>query len=113
MQFDGRVALTDIEVGGVTVEQGEQPLLILAAANRDPEHFDDPDTFDITRADNRHLSFGHGLHFCLGAPLARLEGQLALVTLVGRLPLMELAVEQPEYKENLILRGIASLPVTF
>jgi cytochrome P450 len=113
VQFDGRVALTDIEVGGVTVEQGEQPLLILAAANRDPEHFDDPDTFDITRADNRHLSFGHGLHFCLGAPLARLEGQLALATLVGRLPLMELAVEQPEYKENLILRGIASLPVTF
>ena len=113
VQFDGRVALTDIEVGGVTVAQGEQPLLILAAANRDPEQFDDPDTFDITRTDNRHLSFGHGLHFCLGAPLARLEGQLALAALVGRLPLMELAVEQPEYKENLILRGIASLPVSF
>jgi cytochrome P450 len=69
--------------------------------------------FDITRADNRHLSFGHGLHFCLGAPLARLEGQLALGTLVGRLPLMELATDEPVYKENLILRGLAELPVTF
>jgi cytochrome P450 len=113
VQFDGRVALVDIEVGGVTVAQGEQPLVILAAANRDPDQFDEPDGFDIGRTDNHHLSFGHGLHFCLGAPLARLEGQLALSTLVARLPLMELAVDQPEYKENLILRGIASLPVTF
>jgi cytochrome P450 len=113
VQFDGRVALIDIEVGGVTVAQGEQPLLILAAANRDPDQFEAPDAFDITRADNHHLSFGHGLHFCLGAPLARLEGQLALSTLVGRLPLMELAVDRPEYKENLILRGLAALPVTF
>ena len=56
---------------------------------------------------------GHGLHFCLGAPLARLEGQLALGTLVGRLPLMELAADEPVYKENLILRGLATLPVTF
>ena len=113
VQFDGRVAMTDIDVGGVTVEQGEQPLLILAAANRDPQQFDAPDTFDITRTDNHHLSFGNGLHFCLGAPLARLEGQLALGTLVGRLPLMELATDEPAYKENLILRGLAALPVTF
>jgi cytochrome P450 len=113
VQFDARVAMTEIDVGGVTLEPGEQPLLILAAANRDPQQFDAPDTLDITRADNRHLSFGHGLHFCLGAPLARLEGQLALGTLVGRLPLMELAADEPVYKENLILRGLASLPVTF
>jgi cytochrome P450 len=113
VQLDGRVAMADIDVGGVTVEQGEQPLLILGAANRDPEQFDEPDTFDITRADNHHLSFGHGVHFCLGAPLARLEGQLALGTLVARLPLIELAVDEPEYKENLVLRGLASLPVTF
>jgi len=113
VQFDGRVAMADIEVGGVTVAEGEQPILILAAANRDPHQFDAPESFDITRADNRHLSFGHGLHFCLGAPLARLEGQLALGTLVGRLPLMELATDEPVYKENLILRGLAELPVTF
>ena len=113
VQFDARVAMAEIEVGGVTVGQGEQPILILAAANRDPKQFDAPDTFDITRADNRHVSFGHGLHFCLGAPLARLEGQIALGTLVGRLPLMELAIDEPVYKENLILRGLASLPVTF
>ena len=113
VQFDGRVAMADIEVGGVTVAQGEQPILILAAANRDPLQFDAPEVFDITRADNRHLSFGHGLHFCLGAPLARLEGQLALGTLVGRLPLMELATDEPVYKENLILRGLAELPITF
>jgi cytochrome P450 len=113
VQFDARVATTDIEVGGVTVAQGEQPLLILAAANRDPQQFDAPDTLDITRVDNRHLSFGHGAHFCLGAPLARLEGQLALGTLAERLPRMEPAADVPVYKENLILRGLAALPVTF
>jgi cytochrome P450 len=113
VQFDGRVAMAAVEVGGVTIEQGEQPILILAAANRDPQQFEAPDRFDVTRADNRHLSFGHGLHFCLGAPLARVEGQLALGTLVARLPLMELAIDEPVYKENLILRGLASLPVTF
>jgi len=113
VQFDGRVALADIEIGGVTVERGEQPMLILAAANRDPAEFVDPETFDITRGENRHLSFGYGLHFCLGAPLARLEGQLALGTLVRRLPAIDLAVDEPTYKENLILRGLATLPVTF
>jgi unspecific monooxygenase len=113
VQFDGRVALTDIEIGGITVEQGEQPMLVLAAANRDPAEFADPESFDIGRSDNRHLSFGYGLHFCLGAPLARLEGQLALGTLVRRLPAMDLAVDAPAYKENLILRGLAELPVTF
>jgi unspecific monooxygenase len=113
VQFDGRVAMADVEIDGLTLEKGEQPMLILAAANRDPAQFEDPDRFDIARADNRHLSFGHGIHFCLGAPLARLEGQLALATLFRRLPGLELAVDVPEYKENLVLRGLAALPVTF
>ena len=112
VQLDGRIAMTDIEVGGVTVAAGEQAMILLAAANRDPEQFDDPDAFEVTRSDNRHLSFGHGIHFCLGAPLARLEGQVALTALVRRFPDLALEVDDPPYKENVVLRGLASLPVT-
>jgi cytochrome P450 len=112
VQFDGRVAVADIELEHCSLKMGEQPLLILGAANRDPRHFDDPDRFDIGRADNHHLAFGYGLHFCLGAPLARLEAQVALATLAQRLPGMQLVDEHPPYKENLVLRGLSELPVT-
>ncbi|MHB8670379.1 MAG: cytochrome P450 [Acidimicrobiales bacterium] len=115
VQLDGRVMLADVEIGGVTLERGEQPVILLAAANRDPEQFPDAERFDIERTDNRHLSFGHGIHFCLGAPLARLEGQVALTTIARRL--RGLALADPaaplEYRENLVLRGLARLPVTF
>lgn len=113
VQFTARVALEDIDIDGTTLEQGGQAIILVAAANRDPEQFDDPDTFDVGRPDNRHLSFGLGAHFCLGAPLARVEGQVALEAVAARVADLALAVDAPEYKENIVLRGLASLPVTF
>ena len=113
VQMTGRTALEDIQIGGVTIRKGQQAILLLAAANRDPEQFADPDRLDITRSDNRHLAFSFGTHFCLGAPLARLEGEIALGTLVRRFQGLKLQTEAPEYKENITLRGLASLPVAF
>jgi cytochrome P450 len=113
VQMTMRVAHEDLQFGDFTMARGEMAILMLAAANRDPEAFEDAETFDITRDDSRHLSFSSGIHFCLGASLARLEGQVALATLARRLPTMELDVDRPEYKENLVLRGLAGLPVRF
>ena len=113
VQLTGRVALEDIELDGATVEAGTFALLLLASANRDPDAFPDPDRLDLGRTDNHHLAFGFGAHFCLGAPLARLEGEIALTTLVRRCPDLALAIDTPRYKENLILRGLAELPVSF
>ena len=112
VQFDGRIAREDMEIGGVTIKQGDQSMQLLGAANRDPEVFPDPDTFDIRRQDNRHIAFGFGIHFCVGAPLARVEGEIALRSLVQRFPRIELRTEAPEYKENIVLRGLRSLPVS-
>ena len=86
---------------------------MLFRSDRDPAHFPDPDRLDITRADNRHIAFGWGIHFCLGAPLARVEGQIAINTLVQRLPKLALATETPEHRLSLTLRGLKSLPVAF
>ena len=85
----------------------------IGAADRDPAQFPDPDRLDIGRADNRHIAFGWGIHFCLGAPLARVEGQIAINTLVRRLPKLALATESPEFRQSLTLRGLTSLPVAF
>jgi cytochrome P450 len=111
VQFTGRIPLEDVQIGGRTISPGKEVLLVLGGANRDPAQYDDPERLDITRKEIRHLSFGHGIHFCLGAPLARLEGQIALLALVQRFPRMQLA-GQPRRGENLLLRGLASLPVT-
>ena len=113
VQLTGRTALEDMEVGGATIKKGRQSVLLLAAANRDPERFENPDTLDITRADNRHLAFGFGIHACLGAPLARLEGEIAFRRLCDRFEGLQLITDAPEYKENIVLRGLASLPVSF
>jgi hypothetical protein len=83
------------------------------AANRDPRRFPDPDRFDIERPDNRHLTFGHGAHFCLGAPLARLEAQIAFPRILARLEGLQLAAEKFEWMDSLILRGVKHLPVRF
>ncbi len=112
-QLAWRTALEEIEIGGRTIGEGQQIILLLAAANRDPDQFSHPERLDIARADNHHLAFGHGIHFCLGAPLARIEGEIALGTLVRRFRGLEVRTEALEYEENIVLRGLRSLPVGF
>jgi cytochrome P450 len=111
VQHTGRVALEPITVGEVAIAPGEFAMLLIGSANRDPEAFDDPETFDIGRAVNNHLGFGFGIHHCLGAPLARLEAQVALSTLVGRTRVLDRVSDELTYKENIVLRGLAALPV--
>jgi cytochrome P450 len=111
VQLAGRTAAEDMTIGDVTIPKGDTMMLLLAAAQRDPAAFDRPDDFDPDREDLRHLAFGHGVHFCLGAPLARLEARVALTTVTRRFPKAALAGE-PAYKPNVTLRGMASLPLT-
>jgi cytochrome P450 len=107
-----RVALSDAELpDGSEIGQGEQAMLVRGAANRDPEVFPDPDTLDLGRQDNRHLSFAGGLHVCFGAPLARTQGRVALGTLFRRIPDLTLAAERFEYKPSLLSRALEALPV--
>lgn len=111
LQLFERTATVDVEVGGVTVREGQKIAALLGAANRDPGVFADPDTFDITRRDNPHLGFGAGIHFCVGAPLARVELQTSLATLRGRFPKLALAAT-PTRRPEFVIRGVQSLPVT-
>jgi cytochrome P450 len=111
VQLTGRVALEDMDVGGAHLAPGEFSMLLIGSANRDPDAFDDPDTFDVTRVDNNHLGFGFGIHHCLGAPLARLEAQIALPALFRRARHLECTTDGLSYKENIVLRGLESLPV--
>jgi hypothetical protein len=119
LRFDGPVQRTaripseDITIGGQTIPKGEMVMPFLGAADRDPTQFSDPDRLDITRADNRHIAFGMGIHFCLGAPLARLEGQIAINTLLARLPKLALATDRPQFRQSLTLRGLQALPLSF
>lgn len=111
VQLTSRVAVEDIQIGDVAVPKGDIMMLLLAAAQRDPRMFDRPGEFDPDRGVIKHLAFGKGPHFCLGAPLARLEASVALSALAARFPNAQLAGE-PVYKPNLTLRGLATLPVT-
>lgn len=113
VQLTGRNALEDIDLGDAVLRKGQQSVLLLGSANRDPAHFPDAGRLDITREENRHLAFGMGIHFCLGAPLARVEGQIAILAMTQRLDRPRLVQEAPEYKENVTLRGLAALPVAF
>jgi cytochrome P450 len=113
VQRTARIPSEDVTIGGQTIAKGEMVMPFIGAADRDPAQFPDPDRLDIARADNRHIAFGWGIHFCLGAPLARVEGQLAILTLVQRLPKLALATDTPEYRQSLTLRGLTALPVTF
>ena len=108
-----RIAPEDCVLGGKTIRKGDTVTPVLAAANRDPARFPDPDRLDLTRPDNRHLAFGWSTHFCLGAPLARMEGAIALTTLLRRLPGLALAGAAPRWREVLVLRGLTALAVTF
>jgi cytochrome P450 len=110
-----RYAVDDVEIAGTTIPAGSQVLVGLAAANRDPTRFNDPHVLDLTRADQRHLAFGHGIHHCLGAGLARLEARIALASLLRRFPGMRIAVPFDELRwshgDGVVLRGLAELPV--
>jgi cytochrome P450 len=107
----GRTAATDLEIDGATVEQGQHVGVALAAANRDPTRFPEPDRFDIGRDDGAHLTFSHGIHYCLGASLARLEGQEVFAALTQRFPRLELRAE-PEHREHFVLRGYREVLAT-
>lgn len=113
VQRTARIPSADAVIDGHTIEAGEMVMPFIGAADRDPAQFADPDRLDLARADNRHIAFGWGIHFCLGAPLARLEGQIAINALVQRFPKLALATDRPEYRQSLTLRGLKSLPVAF
>ncbi|MFD5429425.1 cytochrome P450 [Streptomyces sp. NPDC127084] len=122
LRFDGpvelatwRFATEPLSIGGQEIAAGDPVLVVLAAADRDPDRFPDPDVLDLGRGDNQHLGYGHGIHYCLGAPLARLEGQTALATLLTRLPDLRLAVDPSDlrWRGGLIMRGLRTLPVEF
>ncbi|GAT65680.1 cytochrome P450 [Planomonospora sphaerica] len=111
-----RFATEDMEIAGVPVPKGGVVHVSLGAAGRDPAAFDDPDTLDVTRTGNHHLAFGHGIHFCLGAPLARLEARIAFETLLSRLPGIRLACPAEDVAWRLngsLIRGLQALPVRF
>jgi len=113
-QHTARLAPADVELGGRLIRKRQAVIAVMAAGNRDPERFPEPDLLDITRKDNRHLAFGWAAHFCFGAALARLEGQIAFDTILRRLPLLQLNAQAPlVWRHNLGLRGLTSLPVVF
>jgi cytochrome P450 len=120
LRFEGPVNLATyrhttapVGIGGTTIPAGEVVLVSLASANRDPAHFADPDELDLHREGGHHLAFGHGIHHCLGAPLARLEGEVAFRTLLGRFPDLALAVDPDEltWRQSILMRGLTRLPV--
>lgn len=110
VQMTSRVVFEEMEIGGVTFPRGTEVFAVLGSANRDPDAFDDPGRLDITRSVGRIMTFGQGIHFCLGSPLARLEGAVAFETLTRRLPGLTLAGE-PVWRAGIILHGLQSLPV--
>ncbi len=113
VQRQARIAVTDLEIDGKQISQGQRLFLLIGAANRDPEQFLDPDKLDITRPENPHLAFGKGTHFCLGASLGRLEAQIAINTIVRRLSNLRLDTDRIEWHQNPSLRGMKSMPVAF
>jgi cytochrome P450 len=113
VQMTTRVLTHDLELGGKQLRQGQMVVVMLGAANRDPEVFSAPNRLDVERADNKHLSFGLGSHFCLGAQLARLEGRIVFETLLRRMPKLRLEGPGPQRRRHFNLRGLQSLSVTF
>jgi cytochrome P450 len=114
VQMTGRVALEDVELAGMPIPEGEWVGCLLGAANRDPEVYPDPDRLDITRPNIRPLSFGGGIHFCLGAQLARIEAEIAISSLLRRLPTLSLDdPDCPDWRPTFVLRGLNELPASW
>jgi pimeloyl-[acyl-carrier protein] synthase len=113
VQHTARVALADMELGSKVIHKGSKVVAVIAAANRDPSRFSDPDSLNLLRSNNRHLAFGWASHFCFGAPLARTEGQIAFNTLLQRLKNPELADQKLEWRQNAGLRGLTKLTISF
>ena len=118
LRFDGparatvRLVREDHELGGQLLQAGQRVFLVNLAANRDPTAFPEPDRLDIRRNPNLHLGFGFGIHYCLGAPLARVEAQLALTSLIGRFPALAPAGDEPlQWHPTMLSRGLVKLPV--
>ena len=112
-QHTARLAPEDTEIDGRRIRKRQAVIAVMGAANRDPQRFADPDRLDIRRKDNRHVAFGFGAHFCFGAPLARMEGQIAFATILQRLPNLQVKPGPIGWRENLGLRGLVALPVSF
>jgi pimeloyl-[acyl-carrier protein] synthase len=112
-QHTARLAPADLTLGGKGIGRGQAVIAVMGAANRDPARFPDPDRLDLARTDNRHVAFGWASHFCFGAPLARMEGQIALETMLRRLPDLQPATVPVAWRPNLGLRGLDALPVRF
>jgi cytochrome P450 len=112
-QHTARIARDDVVLGGQQIRKGQAVIAVMAAGNRDPERFPDPDRLDIDRPDNRHLAFGWAAHFCFGAPLARLEAEISFRSILTRIADLRLIDEPLVWRENLGLRGLKALPLTF
>ena len=112
-QHTARLAPADTMLGGKLIKKRQAVIAVFAAANRDPERFADPDKLDLRRTDNRHVAFAWGAHYCFGAPLARMEGQIAFETMLRRLPNLRLDEQEFQWRENMGLRGLKSLKVSF
>jgi len=113
VQFTGRMAAVDIDMDGHLIRAGQFVMLLMGSANRDERQYEHPDRLDVLRRENRHLGFGHGIHFCLGAPLARMEMQAAIPALLQRLPNAALATEIVTWRDNFSVRGPSDLPILF
>jgi hypothetical protein len=111
IQWTARQAGVDVEIGGQLIRRGDMVLGCVGAANRDPEQFAEPERFDITRENNKHLSFGQGIHYCIGATLARMEAQVAIGTLLRRFPGIRLKTGRVRWHKNIIFRGVNELVV--
>jgi len=112
-QQTARLAPDDVTLGGRKIRKRQAVIAVMAAGNREPDRFANPDRLEFRRPDNRHLAFGWGTHFCFGAYLARLEGQIAFDTLLRRFEVLELTGEQLQWRDNLGLRGLKSLPLEY
>lgn len=117
LRYDGpvgaivRIAKEDVELEGRTIQRGQRVFAMINAANRDPLQFRDPDSLDLRRESNAHITFGHGIHYCIGAPLARLEGQALFSSLLRRFKTISLAADSLDWSDTLVLRGLKSLPI--